>query len=211
VANQLDIGVEYYLSEDQALTVSTFFKDLESHIGSSTDKLTLNGVTYDFTGPVNGDGGQIKGFEMMYQQAFKNLPAPFDGLGFYANYSYTDSNVYEFVPKDNPLPLGGLSKDVANLTLWYYKAGFDAKVSYNYRSGFTRVGSWTPSEINSIDAETTLDASVSYEVNSQLKLMLQGQNLTNEASTSYFDNDPSRIGSYLDWGRRFLIGFSYSM
>lgn len=211
IANQLDLGVEYYFADDHALTVSTFFKDMASHIGSSTDKLTLNGVTYDFTGPQNGDGGQIKGVEVMYQYAFKQLPAPFDGLGFYANYSYTDSNVYEFVPKDNPLPLGGLSKDVANLTLWYYRNGVDAKVSYNYRSAFTRVGSWVPSEINTINAETTLDASLSYEVNSQLKVMLQGQNLTNEASTSYFDNDPSRIGSYFDWGRRMLIGFSYSM
>lgn len=211
VANQLDLGIEYYLSVDQALTVSTFFKDLQTHIGSSTDKLTLDGITYDFTGPINGEGGQIKGFEVMYQQAFKTLPAPFDGLGFYANYSYTDSNVYEFVPTENPLPLGGLSKDVANLTLWYYKAGFDAKVSYSYRSGFTRVGSWTPTEINSVDAETTLDASLSYEVNPQLKLILQGQNLTNEVSTTYFDNDPSRIGNYFDWGRRFLIGFSYSL
>ena len=60
-------------------------------------------------------------------------------------------------------------------------------------------------------AESTVDASISYEFTENFKVMLQGQNLTNEASTSYFDNDPSRIGSYLDWGRRFLIGFSYSM
>jgi TonB-dependent receptor len=160
---------------------------------------------------MNGDGGQIKGVEVMYQQAFTFLPAPFDGLGVYSNYSYTDSNVNEFVPVENPLPLGGLSKHVGNLTLWYYREGLDAKVSYNYRSSFTRVGSWTPSEINSISAERTVDASVSYEVNEQLKLMLQAQNLTNEPSQSYFDNDVTRPGSYLEWGRRYLIGFSYSM
>ncbi len=211
VANQLDIGLEYFFAENHAFTTSVFFKDLDSHIGSQTDVLTVDGVDYDFTGPMNGDGGQIKGFEVMYQQAFTALPAPFDGLGVYSNYSYTDSNVTEFVPVENPLPLGGLSKHVANFTLWYYRQGLDAKLSYNYRSSFTRVGSWTPTEINTIRAEGTLDASLSYEVNEQLKVMLQGQNLTNEASQSYFDNDVTRPGSYLEWGRRYLIGFSYSM
>ncbi len=211
IANQLDVGVEFYFDDDSALTTSVFFKDLKSHIGSSSDTLNLDGVNYAFTGPVNGEGGLIKGFEVMYQKAFNTLPSPLDGLGVYSNYSYTDSDVYEFVPKDNPLTLGGLSKHVGNFTLWYYKYNIDAKVSMNYRSSFTRVGSWDPTEITSIGAERTVDASIGYEITPQFKVMLQGQNLTNEASTSYFDNDPSRIGSYLDWGRRYLIGFSYSM
>ena len=147
----------------------------------------------------------------MYQKAFKTLPSPLEGLGVYSNYSYTDSDVYDFVPKDNPLTLGGLSKHVGNFTLWYYKYNIDAKLSYNYRSSFTRVGSWDPTEITTLGSERTVDASIGYEVTPKFKLMLQGQNLTNEASTSYFDNDPSHIGSYLDWGRRYLIGFSYSL
>lgn len=211
VADQIDLGFEYYWASDRAFTVSTFFKDLKTHIGSSTDVMIVDGIAYNFTGPLNGDGGQIKGFEMMYQQALTMLPAPFDGLGFYANYSLTDSNVTEFVPEDNPLPLGGLSKHVGNLTLWYYKAGFDTKVSYNYRSANTRVGSWTPTEITRSKAEATVDASVSYEVTEAFKVMLQAQNLTNEEAISYFDNDPSRPAAYTEWGRRYLLGFSYSM
>lgn len=211
IANQLDLGVEFYFDDESALTTSVFFKDLKSHIGSSSDTLNLDGVNYAFTGPVNGEGGLIKGFEVMYQKAFKTLPSPLDGLGVYSNYSYTDSDVYEFVPKDNPLTLGGLSKHVGNFTLWYYKYNIDAKLSYNYRSSFTRVGSWDPTEITTLGSERTVDASIGYEVTPKFKLMLQGQNLTNEASTSYFDNDPSHIGSYLDWGRRYLIGFSYSL
>ena len=147
----------------------------------------------------------------MYQQAFSMLPSPFDGLGIYTNYSFTDSNVTEFTPAENPLPMGGLSEHVGSLTLWYYKAGVDAKVSYNYRSEYTRVGSWEPTEIYTIDDEATVDASISYEVTENFKLMLQGQNLTNQVSHTYFDNDPSRVGSYVEWGRRYLVGFQYSM
>jgi len=211
VANQLDLGFEYYWSEKHAFSASTFFKDLTTHIGSATEPMTVDGVVYQFTGPVNGDGGQIKGLELMYQQALDMLPEPFDGLGFYANYSLTDSNVYEFVPADNPMPLGGLSKHVGSLTLWYYKAGYDAKVSYNYRSANTRVGSWTPSEITRAGAEATIDASLSYEVTENFKVMLQGQNLTNEPAFTYFDNDPSRPANYTEWGRRFLVGFQLNM
>lgn len=211
VADQIDLGYEHFFSEDTAFTFSVFFKDLKTHVGTSTDVLTLDGVDYQFSGPVNGDGGQIRGFEVMYQQAFSMLPSPFDGLGIYTNYSFTDSNVTEFTPAENPLPMGGLSEHVGSLTLWYYKAGVDAKVSYNYRSEYTRVGSWEPTEIYTIDDEATVDASISYEVTENFKLMLQGQNLTNQVSHTYFDNDPSRVGSYVEWGRRYLVGFQYSM
>lgn len=211
VADQVDLGYEYFFAEDAALTLSLFFKDVKSHVGSSTETLNINGEDYQFSGPINGDGGQIRGFEVMYQQAFSMLPEPFDGLGIYTNYSYTDSNITEFEPVDNPLPMGGLSKNVGSLTLWYYKAGVDAKVSYNYRSAYTSVGSWDPGAIFTIDDEATVDASISYEFTENFKVMLQGQNLTNEASTSYFDNDPSRPRQYAEWGRRYLLGFQYSM
>lgn len=211
VANQLDVGLEFYWQDETALTASVFFKDLKSHIGSASGTLELEGEQYAFTGPVNGQGGLIKGFELMYQAPFKGLPAPFDGLGVYTNYSFTDSNVMEFIPVNNPLTLGGLSRHVGNFTLWYYKHNIDAKLSWNYRSSFTRVGSWDPTEITTIGAERTIDASIGYEITPTFKLMLQGQNLTNEASTSYFDNDPSHVGSYLDWGRRYLLGFSLSL
>jgi iron complex outermembrane recepter protein len=211
VANQADLGYEYYFGDDGAVTISLFLKDLKSHIGNAQENLSFNGVDYEFTGPVNGDGGKIKGFEVLFQQAFSGLPAPFDGLGVYANYSYTDSSVKEFIPENNPYTLGGLSKDVANLTLWYYKEGFEARVSYDYRSEYTSINSWNPSRIALQDAQATVDASISYEVNEHFKVTLQGQNLTDEASVSYWDNDHTRPADYVEWGRRFLVGFQYSL
>jgi iron complex outermembrane receptor protein len=95
--------------------------------------------------------------------------------------------------------------------LCYDKNGFDAKVSYNYRSEYTGINSWTPSRVNLNNEESTVDASIGYQVSENLKLTLQGQNLTNEASVTYWDNDTTQPVSTLEWGRRILVGFQYSM
>jgi iron complex outermembrane receptor protein len=211
VANQIDLGYEYFWGDESAATINFFYKDLESHIGLASDKVNFEGTDYAFTGTVNGDGGTIQGFEILYQQSFDMLPAPFDGLGVFANYSYTDSDVMEFKPQGNPYTLGGLSQDVGSLTLWYDKNDFNARVSYNYRSEYTGINSWEPSRVNLNAAESTVDASIGYQVTENLKLTLQGQNLTNEPSVSYWDNDPQKPASNVEWGRRILVGFQYNL
>src|SRR5690625_7118428 len=47
---------------------------------------------YTVTRPVNAGSAKIKGFEVGYNQFFDFLPAPFDGLGIQANYTYIDSS-----------------------------------------------------------------------------------------------------------------------
>lgn len=211
VADQLDLGLEYYWNDKTAASASVFFKDLKNHIAVTSETVNIEGVNYRFTRPVNGDGGQIRGIELMYQQAFDMLPGWLDGLGVYANYSLTDTNIKEMTPLDNPFALGGLSRHVGSFTLWYYRAGVDAKLSANYRSASTSVGSWDDVEMSRTRAETTVDASISYEFTENFKVMLQAQNLTNEKSFSYFDNDPSRPSHYREWGRRYLLGFQLTL
>lgn len=211
VANQIDLGYEYFWGDKSAATINFFYKDLKSHIGLASGMVNFEGTDYEFTGTVNGDGGVIQGFEVLYQQSFDMLPAPFDGLGVFANYSYTDSDVMEFKPEGNPYSLGGLSEDVANLTIWYEKQAFEARISYNYRSEYTGINSWIPSKVNLNDAESTIDTSIGYQVTDNLKLSLQVQNLTNEPSVSYWDNDPQKPAYNAEWGRRILVGFQYNL
>jgi iron complex outermembrane receptor protein len=212
IANQLDLGYEYFWGNNSAATINFFYKDLKSHIGIASGTVNFEGEEYAFTGTVNGDGGTIKGFEILYAQAFDMLPAPFDGLGVFANYSYTDSDVMEFKPVGNPYNLGGLSEDVASLTLWYSKYDFDVRLSYNYRSEYTGINSWNPSDVNLNDDQSTVNASIGYQVTENFKLTLQAQNLTNESSVNYWDNDRQKPASHnVEWGRRFLIGFQFSL
>ena len=211
IADQVDLGYEYYWGEKSAATVAVFYKDLKTHVGITDGEIEVDGNTYQYSGTLNGDGGQISGLELMYQHSFDDLPEPFNGLGIFSNYSYIDSKVYEFKPVENPYTLGGMSKHNGNVTLWYDQYGFDARVSVNYRSEYTGINSWKPTEVNLNEAETTVDATIGYQVNDNLKVTLQGQNLTNEASVSYWDNDKEKPAQNVEWGRRFMFGFTYSM
>lgn len=49
----------------------------------------------------NANPGQILGYEFTYQQEFDFLPAPFDGLGIVANFTWIDSEVGVFQRTDD--------------------------------------------------------------------------------------------------------------
>lgn len=217
-ADQADLTYEHYFNRDTALTVSLFYKKLNSFIVQQVTDFptTVNGVLQDgtFTQPVNGTGGNIKGFEILYQQAFTFLPKPLDGLGIYANYSYTDSSV-KVAEQDNAIgtiALPGLSKNVYNLSLYYSKHGIDARVAYRYRSSFaTQTGDTDRILYN--HSEGVLSAQVSYEFPDTspfkgVKLLVQADNLTNTPYQLYYQNVAEQ-GRYEEFGRRFYGGVTY--
>jgi outer membrane receptor protein involved in Fe transport len=103
---------------------------------------------------------------------------------------------------------------VSNLTVYYEKNGFEARVSQRRRSDF--VG-----EISNFAAERTLryvvgenviDAQVGYTFEKgPLKgvgLLLQVNNLTNEAYETYNGNKNQQL-EYQKYGRTILFGANY--
>lgn len=217
-AKQADLTYEHYFSRDTAATISLFYKKLDTFIVQQVTPFTttVNGVTQTgtFTRPINGRGGNIKGVEILFQQAFTFLPKPLDGFGVYANYSYTDSNV-QVAENDNSIgtiQLPGLSKHVYNLTLYYSKYGVDARVGYRYRSSFaTQTGDTDRILFN--HSEGVLSAEISYEFPSAsplhgVKLQLQADNLTNTPYQLYYGSEALQ-GRYEVFGRRFYGGVTY--
>lgn len=217
-ADQADLTYEHYFNRDTAATVSIFYKKLNSFIVQQVTDFTttVNGIAQEgtFTQPVNGRGGNIKGIEVLYQQAFSFLPKPFDGLGVYANYSYTDSSV-QVNEQDNAIgaiPLPGLSKHVYNLSMYYSKYGFDARVAYRYRSSFASQTGDTDRILYN-HSEGVLSAQVSYEFPESsalkgVKLLVQADNLTNTPYQLYY-GDTAYQGRYEEFGRRFYGGLTY--
>ncbi len=219
-AKQLDATIEWYFDRDSALTISGFYKQLGTYITRQVTERELPDVngnprTVAFTQPVNGNGGNIKGFEVALQKAFTFLPAPFDGFGIYANYSYTTSNI-SVAEADNALgatPLPGLSKHVGNASLYYSKSGFEARVAFRYRSAYvTELGDTDRILFNA--PESVLDFQTSYEFPKEsklagVKLLFQANNLTDEPFETYY-GDRNLQGRFEKFGRRFLMGVGYN-
>jgi iron complex outermembrane recepter protein len=216
-ADQADLAYEWYYSEGSQIAVNLFYKDLESFIARAADAetITVDGTDYLVSRPVNGSGGYIRGYELLWQQSFDFLPAPFNGLGIYTNYSHNESNVEQFVPLHSSYkaPLTGLSEDVANFTLWYYINGFEARTSYSYRSAFQRDINLVMGEEGVNDDEGYWDLSLSYEFNEHYKVYFQVQNLTDEPYRTYGleSNNPNHINKYEEFGTRYSLGVNWKL
>ncbi|WP_395339154.1 TonB-dependent receptor [Ningiella sp. W23] len=123
---QYDASFEWYASDDIALTVGLFYKDVEGFVINDQRESTLsdqNGlpVSVIVDQPVNDDeSGYISGLEIGYNHAFTGLPAPFDGLGMSLNYSLLDTDIESnflnsYVDGNNATPNGAgcLAPDTA--------------------------------------------------------------------------------------------------
>ncbi|WP_033919541.1 TonB-dependent receptor [Sphingomonas sp. 37zxx] len=221
-ANQADLSLEWYFGRDSALTVAGFYKDLDTFIVPQVTTILAPNpaggpdIEGTFRQPVNGNGGYIRGFEVLFQTAFSFLPAPLDGFGVYANYSFTDSNIT--VQEDDnaigDIALPGLSKHVFNTVLYYSKAGLEARAGYRYRDSYaTELGD--TDRILFTAPEGVLDFQLSYEFPDTtpvggLTLMFQANNLTNEPFETYY-GDRALQGRFEQFGARYLFGFGFSL
>ena len=77
-ADQIDFTLENYFADVGSFSLELFYKKFYNYIqyGSYNRDVTLNGVTntVEVTGPIQGDGAKIKGFEVAFQRYFDFLP-----------------------------------------------------------------------------------------------------------------------------------------
>lgn len=225
LANAFDLSYEKYFDDGVGyFSAAVFYKDLESYIFDEVAVFDFSGFeTGGFdpvltqglvTTPQNGEGGEITGLELALSlNAGKFVPA-LDGFGFIANASFTDSEIQPD-PNNDATPLPGLSEDVANLTLYYEKAGFGARVSGRYRSDFLGevAGFGNGRNLRMVESETVVDAQLSYAFNAGplngLTLLFQAFNVTDEEFTTINGDDSRQVIDYQRYGRSYLVGLSF--
>jgi len=235
-ANQVDLSFEYYTEGGGIYTAAVFYKDLDTFIFNRTEEvnfidqgfvnpnnLTLNpGVILDpvgmFNAPANGEGGRVSGVEFAFTQTFHWLPAPFDGLGITANYSYTDSSIElpdtESGRNNTSIALPGLSENVFNATVFYKLGGFETRLGYRFRDEFISRQRGIGEQLPVTGTESIYDFQSSYRFADGtryegLTLLFQVDNLTDEAFTNFF-NSPEQLSSNAFFGRQIFLGASYN-
>jgi TonB-dependent receptor len=205
MANQADLAYQWYFDKGSLFSAALFYKQIGSYIGITTDNTTIDGRQAVITRSVNGEGGYVRGLELVYQHAFTRLPAPFDGLGVAANWSYNESDIHEYT---NNYPMEGLMRNNGGVTLWYEKNGFEARLSANYHSPFVRMPKWTAGYMAENGEETYVTANFSYYLTPQLQLRVGLDNITNQ-KVVYTQAGNQYNQNVMEYGRRYNVGLGY--
>jgi TonB-dependent receptor len=139
-----------------------------------------------------------------------------DGFGITANASFTNSEISIVDQRFGSLaiPLPGLSKRVFNVTAYYEKDGFSARVSQRYRSDFVGEigGIGGATELTYVKADKVVDLQLGYDFKQieGLSVLFQVNNLTDTAFRSYAGTE-DRPRGYSKYGRQMLLGLNYKL
>lgn len=224
-STNLDASIEWYPTQGAIYAVSVFQKDIGTFVQTLSTSVPfrslglpdsiLNGTTAvptdDFivSQPVNSDGGLLRGFEVNVQQPFSFLPGFLANFGVLANYTYVDSDIEYRLSATGTAsvtaPLIGLSKHAANATLYYETEKFSIRGSVAYRSRYlTAVPGTEGNAYNGTNSTTNIDAQISYNVTDNIKLSLEGINLTDEVNDQFVD-ETNRLNVLTHSGRQFVL------
>ena len=225
MADSIDLAYEWYFPDAQGyFALATFYKDLTTYIyelprlvdfaGYPTGGVTPALTTGIVSRPSNGDGGNVSGYEVSLQVAGELLAPALEGFGAVFNGSFTDSEIARGTG-DPSTPLPGLSDTVMNLTFFYERGGFSARISGNHRSDFLGEvqGFGAGRTLRSISEEELIDGQISYAFEGGrfdgLTLYLQGTNLTDEPFVGFLNNDHRQIKDWQSYGATYFVGMSY--
>ena len=240
-ANAFDISYEKYFGNRAYVAAAYFYKDLRSYIYTQTRDdydftdqvaswLEANevppGVVIPnvgrYTAPFNGDGGKLQGLELSASLPLDLLFGDaMRGFGVIASASFNDSDITILAPENqssvgsDPITLPGLSDRVYNLTAYYERNGFEARVSQRRRSDFIgEIGNFSGERtLRYVVGENITDAQVSYSFGdgsafSGMTLLLQASNLTDESYRTYAGTRDRPL-EHIEWGRTYLLGVNY--
>ena len=205
-----DAAVEWYPNADTILGVGAYFKTFSGGFQNTlvTESFNIDGNDVDVTFPLLTtieDSNDIFGIEINAAHAFDYLPGLLSGTGFKLSYNYADSNfdfedgrLGESVTFDEngniiaerggfipPANLVGLSTHTANGQVYWEIGDATLTAIGKYRSSFFQQFIGTPLNLRFIDQAFVMDARLSYKLNKNIKLSLEGTNILNTAREQF--------------------------
>ena len=234
-ATTFDAAVEWYFRPGALLSAAFFYKDIKSYVQNvNTQEVfntlglpaaLLNGTNtapteiFTISRPTNTPGGKLKGIEANVQMPFTFLPGFLKNFGALANYTHVTSRIRYILASVNGVPtvtttadLVGLSKNTASGTLYYEDRKFSIRSTANWRDGFIRGIPASPgSDLQGNSQTLFVDASASYNVNDNIKLIVEGTTLTGEQNRLYTDSVRQDTLFQTRIGRTFTFGVNFKL
>ncbi|MFC0633542.1 TonB-dependent receptor [Brevundimonas balnearis] len=240
-ATAFDLAYEWYVDSTTYLSIAAFYKDLETYIYTQTSEFDFSGIPIPATAtaippgviispigsislPANGEGGTIEGLEFSGALNFGTIWEPLDGLGVIGSLSLTESDLNPTANPGSPVRIPGLSGTVYNVTAYYERGGFQARISKRFREAFKGevVQLFATRGQTEILDDEQVDAQIGYTFQDGalegLGLLFQVNNLTNSPYQTRLGIDgggtTTADGGFLpevyeEYGRQFLFGVNY--
>jgi TonB-dependent receptor len=179
-ANSFDLLVEHYDQRIGVLSAGVFYKFLTDPIYTFIVGNELGG---DDEQPRNGESAEVRGFEVAVQQQLRFLPGALSGLGFYGNYTWTDSEAT--LADGRVAGFAGQARHAFNAALSYEWAGFSGQASLNFRDAYVDGYGEEEAEDEFVGSRHQVDLSASYRLSQQGTVYLELVNLTDQPFLLY--------------------------
>lgn len=197
-SSNFDVSLEWYFQPTGMLSVAVFHKDIKDFIYKGVTREARPPIIVALYQNLNGGTQEINGTELTWVQSLSRLPAPFDGFGFSLNATFVDGES-EFPTFDVTTGASGKRtedfvpsqpKRVYNAQVYWEKYGISARVAMNYIDEFVREVGGLAGQVTNNDA-TRWDAQLSYQINRNFTIFIEGKNLSEEMKR-WYDNTPNR-------------------
>ena len=229
-ATGLDLSYENYFNAEGYFAAAFFYKDITQWIFDGSYEVDMSGIadpstgeipansTGSGSGKVNGGEGDLWGYELSLALPFNIFHSSLDGFGMIASHTGVEQDIQDQNGNDYELP--GLSDQIDSLTVYYERSGFQARTSMRKRSDFKGDVYGLGFETTQVDikGETIWDAQIGYDFSEGgvesldgLSVTFQVQNITEEPFVSLQGDSDLQVRDYQDYGRTFLLGFSYKL
>jgi iron complex outermembrane recepter protein len=208
-SRNVDLAVEHYFGTRGMASLSTFYKLVDGFIQTTVETRLIGGEAYQVATYRSMGFSRIKGVELAYRQFFDRLPAPFDGLGMEASWTFVDAQAPSSVA-GRAVPLVGLSRNNCNVIGIYERHRVKARIAYNHRGSFVATTSSSGAQGVPVFVKPfgTLDVAVGYDITGQLSLMLDGANLTGAHIEQYYGNTHNQM-NYVPLNKRYGVQMRY--
>ncbi len=228
-AKTFDTSLEWYFAKNAFLGLGLFQKNISTYIQSIRQQVAFKDTglpmsllpsnftgdeVFQFTAPINTDGGKLRGLELNYQQPFTFLPGWGRNFGTLLNYTYVKSKINYVV---SPTSAAVITDDLLNLspkswnaTLYYDDGKVSARLSASQRAAFlTRVPGQNNNDVEGKNKSLNVDVSFSYKFNDRLEATLEGVNLTNQENDQFISRARNSVVVDNVTGREVLAGLRY--
>jgi len=184
-----DATIEYYMSNNGALTAGLFYKEIDNFIFSQriTDPDPLLGIDItrlDTT--LNGQTAEIFGIELGFSQQLDFLPGLLSGLLVQANYTFTDakglisdgniSGIGE-TPAFRAINLPSASRHTFNGVIGYEKGPVSLRLAGTYRDLYLDEVQGSAEEDRIVDSLFQLDFTARYKINKNVQMFFDWINI----------------------------------